>query len=183
MTLSGTIQLNSEVKDRYQFIYASMYNNNFITVYSQFITESNKLKKFSLLLINHTKKTQSYITKASLFNTPIIKQIRDINAYSNTTVAINCLTLTMCLDETQKTKKTIEVEIPVNLNQEGIRNNINNTYLEVLRCDDENILEENFDSKKLVDCVFNDEIKNTTESESFIGPAKICPRGYSKILF
>ncbi|WP_415375435.1 hypothetical protein [Patiriisocius sp. Uisw_017] len=168
MKISGTVHLSEASNDRLQFIYGSMYNNQFVGLYGNFTVKNGILKKLSLFAINYSKQKNCLIKNASLNNFHM-EHGNDVRTIRSEAVDINCLTLT--------------VEIVENLDKPDYDiDNLNiklqaNSFLRVLRETDDGTRTNEVKNQFTTECVAVIDNK-----EGLAAPGYICPRGYSKII-
>lgn len=167
MTISGTIYLNEKTNQHYQFIYATIYEGNFIGLYANFNVENNVLFQVDLKLINYTNKDIFSLKDAKLASQLVDRNSRNIELESPTNEKIKCLSLSV--DIAKSDALTDKLSIETNLKLENLKNN----YLQVLRKDDDGTDKEN-QILQIDDC---------KQDIHIAAPAgKLCPRGYNYMI-
>ena len=170
MKISGTVHLNSGSENRYQFIYGSMYDGAFVSLYAKFTLNKNKLSGLSLMCHNYSE--QNYlINNATLASSHEKKNGGEVETNESNVVDINCLTLIVDLIK-DKGEKEVDVDTH-NVQLES------NSYFEVLRKEDEGGRLEKMGLKSILECR---EFPITINKEGNMSPGKMCPRGYSAII-
>lgn len=166
MELSGTVHLNEKSNNRYQFIYSSIQDNTVFGIYAKFLMKSNRIEAIHFRSINYNTNSRLGISNVILTPYHVITDT-DNGSFNRRAISINCITLTITLNQLNPGEKPFEKLENVNIiTQED-------AYLRVLNS--ENV------SKSISEC--EDSLMPTSES-SFekIAPGGICPRGYSKII-
>ncbi len=167
MKISGTVHFNEASSDRHQFIYGSLFNGNFVSLYGKFTIENGKLKALSILCHDYSK--NNYLINDAFLEPSYNERSGDEVVLDEVATKINCITLKVDLVKNSGVPvfrvPTNDIAIP------------NDSYFEVRRKDDQwgGITEENL--KFLTECV---EIKS--DKKGLASPGKICPRAYSKII-